>query len=443
MLPYNTLKIGIDTESINSVSQSRKEIIDRLLLYHNNTYYDFVRSAYDSSPNVVSNIPKIQHPAVQKDQQLIEMIAKQALGKSRLSDGEKGFLLLICKYSGLCDTLGVMDTGQNIEDKLFITENEDLLSRRYSFDRKVSLESFFPGIRLVNLWEGLEIMDIFTKAHDLFCSSPNTNARMEKGYWYWIYFRWRVPHYNVPLPKSSTLTAPNDILHALGKRACYLLIAVDELGKLHYFGSEEIMILYHFNYIISLITGIFDNLAIHTYERYGIRFPSDNIPSRISLYNKVGGEFLQEVGNKEPDLRNHIRDYGNFITLIYRLRERVIHAEGLKEIGFFYDFKMSSAILIDSDIDGLMRACGDKPGPYKKLSEWGVYKYTIPGTIGNHFYLNPYYFAKSAVGLLLRFADEYLKLAGHTKFLDTLNDNDNFYQEITAFGQLSLKGIER
>ena len=61
MLPYNTLKIGVDTESINYVSQSRKEIIERLLLlYHNNnnTYYNFVHSAYDSSPNVVSNIPK-------------------------------------------------------------------------------------------------------------------------------------------------------------------------------------------------------------------------------------------------------------------------------------------------------------------------------------------------------------------------------------------------
>jgi hypothetical protein len=32
MLPYNTLNIGIDTESINSVSHSRKEIIERLLL---------------------------------------------------------------------------------------------------------------------------------------------------------------------------------------------------------------------------------------------------------------------------------------------------------------------------------------------------------------------------------------------------------------------------
>lgn len=284
MLPYNTLNIGIDTESINSVSNSRKEIIERLL-YHdnNNTYYNFVRSAYDSSPNVVSNVPKIQHPAVQSDQQLIEMIAKKSLGRSRLSDGEKSFLLLIYKYSGLCEARRVMDTGRNIKDKLFITENGDLLSRRYSFDRNVSIESFFPGIRLVDLREGLEIMDIFTKAHDLYCNSPNTNARMEKGYWYWIYFRWKVPHYNVPHPKSSSLTAPNDILHALGKRACYLLIAVDELGKLHHFGSEEIMILYHFNYLISLMTGIFDNLAIHTYEKYGIRFSSDNIPSRISL----------------------------------------------------------------------------------------------------------------------------------------------------------------
>jgi hypothetical protein len=168
----------------------------------------------------------------------------------------------------------------------------------------------------------------------------------------------------------------------------------------------------------------------------------DNIPSRISLYNKVGSEFLHEVENKELSLRNHIRNFGNFITLIYRLRERVIHAEGLKEIGFYYEFKMSSAILIDSDIARMIRTCGDKLGPYKKLSEWGVYKYVVPSTDTNYFYLNPYYFAKSATRQLLQFADEYLKLAGHKKFLDSLSPNDSFSEEIKAFEMDSLRGVE-
>jgi hypothetical protein len=148
-LSYTTLDICIDSESIKSVSQSSKEIVDRLLLYHNNrcSCYNFVRSAYESSPDIVSNIPAIQFPKLQEDEQKVEKIAKNALKKSTLSDGEKSFLLFIYNYSGLSQTGRIMDAGHKIKDKLFVTENEGFLSRRYSLDKRVSLESFFPGIR--------------------------------------------------------------------------------------------------------------------------------------------------------------------------------------------------------------------------------------------------------------------------------------------------------
>jgi hypothetical protein len=332
-----------------------------------------------------------------------------------------------------------METDHNIKDKLFVTENQDFLCRRYSLNKQVSLESFFPGIGLVNLDDCLEIMDLFAKTHDQYLRAPN--ARMNKGFWYWIYFRWKIPHYNVAIPASSSLTTQNDILHAFGKNICYLLIAVDELGKLHYLKSDdEVMTLFHFNYLISLITSIFDNLAVHTYEKYSIKFPSHHVPSRISLKNNGGKEFLKEVEKQNIDLRNHIRTYANFINLIDKLRNRVVHARGLKEIGFYLDFKMSSVILINSDEEGMIRSSGDKPGPYRILSEWGVYNY-VPGR--NYFFVDPYFFARSATRLILRFADEFLKLAGHKKFLDNLNPNDDFSQLMNEFQKLSLRGIEQ
>ena len=293
----NTLNICLDSESISSVSQSSKEIVDRILLYHKskNTYYNFFRSAYPSS-ELLSTVPKAQYTTASEDQQLAYTISKNALKRSRISDGEKSFLLFICNYSGLSKTHKVTNTGHNIKDKVFVTENEDFLAKRFSFDRSVSLESFFPGIIIVNLKDCINIMDLFAKARDLYFRSHNTNANMTKGYWYWIFFRYKIPHYNVAPPTSSSLTTQNDILHAFAKRFCYLLIAVDELGKLHYFKNEdEIMMLYHFNYIISLITGIFDNLAIHTYQKYNIRFPSDNIPSHTSINSKVGRDFWMKL----------------------------------------------------------------------------------------------------------------------------------------------------
>jgi hypothetical protein len=171
--------------------------------------------------------------------------------------------------------------------------------------------------------------------------------------------------------------------------------------------------------------------------------PSESEPlPKVLSHHKAGKEFLDEVQKANVDLRNHIRNYNDFVNLIYKLRERVIHAEELKEIGFFTDFKMSSAILIDSDIDGIIRTCGDRPGPYRKISEWGVYKNVIPSTNKNYYYLNPYYFAKSATRLLTQFADKYLKLVGHGKFLDKLDANDGFLQEANSFQQHSLRGME-
>jgi len=443
MIAYNTLGLCIDSDSINSVYHSRKETVDRLLLYHIDdneiSYYNFVRSPYDPSPNVVSKIPVVQYAKSEEDEQKVERIGINALKKPRLSDGEKNFLLSISNYSGLFQTLDVIETGHNIEDKLFVTENEDFLSKRYSLNRKVSLESFFPGIRLVNLLDCLEIMDLFAKTHGLYIRSPN--ARMDKWYWYWIYFRWKVPHYDVHLPKPSSFTTQDSIVQTLGKRICYLLIAVDELGKIRYLRSEdESMVSYHFNYLLSLISSVFDSLAIHTYEKYSISFPSDNVPSRISLKNNGGKKFLREVEKHNIDLRNHIRGFGNFINLIDNLRNRVIHTTGLKEMGFFVDSRMSSTFSIDSNEEGTIRSYGDKSGPYKILSEWGVYKYVLTDNNKNYFLVNPYYFARSASRLLLKYADEYLKLVCHNKFLNKLDMNDSYYQVMTEFERLSLRG---
>jgi hypothetical protein len=66
----NTLGICIDSDSINSVSQPRKESIDRLILYHKSkiSYYDFIRSSYDSPSNIVSDIPEIEYSSSEEDQ---------------------------------------------------------------------------------------------------------------------------------------------------------------------------------------------------------------------------------------------------------------------------------------------------------------------------------------------------------------------------------------
>jgi hypothetical protein len=66
-------------------------------------------------------------------------------------------------------------------------------------------------------------------------------------------------------------------------------------------------------YLVSLLTGIFDNLAIETANFHTISFHEKN---KISFYNVAGRDFLREVKNKNPSLKKHI-DSKNIIMLSF------------------------------------------------------------------------------------------------------------------------------
>ena len=132
------------------------------------------------------------------------------------------------------------------------------------------------------------------------------NWILNKGYWYWLSMRLKLPHYNVG----------DKMIDALAYRFYYVLIALDEIGIQFYLGVDNDTMdntLYHFNYLISLITGMFDNLALKTNSYLNINFLDFR---KVSLSNKSGRSFLRQIRDKRVDIRNHISDYMNFINLI-------------------------------------------------------------------------------------------------------------------------------
>ncbi len=79
------------------------------------------------------------------------------------------------------------------------------------------------------------------------------------------------------------------ILDAFSSRFVFLLMALDEMGFQYYQGVDNDTMdntLYHFNYFISLITGIFDSLAIRTKNQYNLKskylFSWEEIPGNDS-----------------------------------------------------------------------------------------------------------------------------------------------------------------
>ena len=63
-------------------------------------------------------------------------------------------------------------------------------------------------------------------------------------------------------------------MDALANRFEFLLRSVDEIGFLYYMkvnNDIKVDMMYHFNYAITLITGIFDSLALITKNTYELK----------------------------------------------------------------------------------------------------------------------------------------------------------------------------
>jgi hypothetical protein len=208
-------------------------------------------------------------------------------------------------------------------------------------------------------------------------------------------------------------------------------MALDEIGIQFFLGPDNDTMdnaLYHFNYLISLITGIFDNLALKTNSYLRINFSDLR---KVSLSNVSGREFLKEVRERNRVMRDHVSSYMAFIQLIYTFREIVIHREGLA--GITYQHKeddekwTANFVRISEEQRNFIKLCGDVDSEFDPFSEWGVYaKHGV--------FLEPFHFSMKALAMLRRFVDEYLELLGYPSFIETQQQrNDGFTRTLNVF----------
>ena len=98
---------------------------------------------------------------------------------------------------------------------------------------------------IVTIKEAMEILDFFAKRHGKFYIAPG--VIVNKGLWYWIPLRAKLPNFNVSLNDSS-------MVNALATRFQYLLMSIDEIGIQYYSGTDNDTLentMYHFNYFIT------------------------------------------------------------------------------------------------------------------------------------------------------------------------------------------------
>ena len=310
---------------------------------------------------------------------------------------------------------------ENEEIFILITQNESLLKNR------IKIESMFYSVQLniMSIEETSMFLDLFFKRQGLFLARGN--YRLNQGLWYWCSLRSKIPHFNTGDP----------IVAAMANRLQYALMAIDEIGIQYYQGvnnDTQANMLYHFNYLISLITGIFDNLAIKTNSFLKI---NSKYQTRISLSSKNGKEFLKRIDEKDPSLRALIRDNVHLITLIYLFRELVVHREGLQCLHFHYNSKdgqwQANFIKITKTELNQIHLCGDNESAYDDITNWGVH------VVGDDVFLEPYHFSCEVVRMLIPFIDKYLELLNYTSFIEEIQKTDiDFSRTMNVFEKTHL-----
>jgi hypothetical protein len=343
-----------------------------------------------------------------------QYFGKEILKKQELTKEEVETIQLIFIQDALNQFRG---------SNLLVSENSLLLSHRIDFQRKFST----TPLNIVTMEEAAEFIDLSFKYNSQFVISKHTTT--SKNSWYWFSFRLKVPHYNVDMSKVKKPNLidlqtnlvdllSNTMMDGFSQRVCFLLMCIDEMGFQYYSGVNNVTMddmIYHFNYFILLMTGVFDSLALQTMDTYQLTFKDSDNPSRISLNCKNGKDFLKALRAKNRPLREHIQNNNDLIQAPYLLREVIVHREGLHATTFDNNGWQANLISVHQDFVECLKRLGDTNQNYKQLTNFGIYSGS---------FLSPYIFSKKITSLLLPFCDKYLQLLGYPSFIEQQSNND-------------------
>lgn len=314
---------------------------------------------------------------------------------------------------------------------VLVTNNKHLLKNRIKLEKSL-IDSHYFGehplyhnypLNIVDIKEASEIIDLFLKHRNLYYyghmnigeSFFGTNkvqgtvrytAKFNESEWYFTSFTAKIPYYH----------RKDNLSESFSKRFIFLLMSIDEIGKLYYQGvndSTQMSILYNFNYFISLATGIFDNLALITNEKYKIFTDK----KKVSLNPDNANDFISKLEPKDRTLYTHIHDNIDFLRIIHKLRNRIIHQE-MYNMAFLESGEVKlNTLIINGEIVKHLRCHPKEIDKTIRLKLWGVRRINVSNG-PNQYLIEPFHFSKEAAKVLINFSNTYLKLLGNSNFVE-------------------------
>lgn len=306
----------------------------------------------------------------------------------------------------------------NKRKTILVTERKKLLNRlnwrKNGFPKLLENSILSPD-------EAMLYIDLYCKNKNKFLVAPN--SYVDRGGWYLYSLKTKLPNYQ--LAWSAVVFSDKDfpckddlmdIIESLGDRITDMLIAIDEIGKNYYAGVDNITqdaIIYHFNYWITLFTGVLDSLAWMSRYRYQITYENN---MGIGLRQDNHKKFLKLVFAKNDNIKGFLSKNSSIVNLMYGPRDLVIHRTGLQ--GLQYDnrdenFYFNMVRILEGFFGQIVELSKEKG---EKLGEWGHFK-----SRGNYC-LEPYRFVKQATLMLISFVNDYLGLLNFEEYQQTNPD---------------------
>jgi hypothetical protein len=441
-----SLRILLDSDSLKS--ESAKGLIN----YPDNDIFEFVSLGYskhhvmaqllfnDKSETNRIVIDKSNRASVYKENTLFGYKISDIKEIAKSTDIKYDDLLLVY----ILKTFLNVSKGKKI---ILVTERKKLFNRLYW------KKSGFPELPVYSILKPDEakiFIDLYCKNSNKFIIAPS--CYVNKGLWYLYSLKTKVPNYqkiwSVIIFGGHDIPLRVDLeenVDSLGDRIIDMLVAIDEIGANYYSGVDNDIkdaIIYHFNYFITLFTGVFDSLAWISKYRYQIKF---DLIERMGLRINKQKEFLKLLFKTNYKIKNFLGKNSSLINLMYSPRNLVIHRKRLKglhvnNVDDNYDLNI---IRIPEDffvqIVGLSREKG------KNLGEWGHF------SLDDNYFLEPYRFVKKITPILFDFVNEYLDLLDFDEYVRTkpslkkrLEENSasssykNFEKELDIFNKYRL-----
>jgi len=441
-----SLRILLDSDSLKS--EGAKELTN----YPDNDIFEFISLGYSEHHAMTqlffNNKSEANRIVIDKSDRASSYKETTLFGY-KISNIKEVAKSIDIKYDDLI-LIYIFKTFLNVSNGkkiILVTERKKLLNRLYW---KKSGFPELPAYSILKPDEAKIFIDLYCKSLNKYIVAPS--CYVNKGLWYLYSLKTKVPNYqkiwSVIVFGGNSIPLGVDLeetINSLSDRITDMLVAIDEIGENHYSGVDndiEDAIIYHFNYFITLFTGIFDSLAWISKYRYQIKF---DMIEKIGLRTNKQKEFLKLVFTKNYKIKNFLSKNSSLINLMYSPRDLVIHRKRLKGLyinNVDNNYNLN-AVRIPEDffvqIVGLSKEKG------KSLGKWGHF------SLDDNYFLEPYRFVKKITPILFNFVDEYLDLLDFDEYVRTkpslkkrLEENSasssykNFEKELNIFNKYRL-----